>query len=407
LLAFLRRLAVARPQSVLTDGELLQRFALEREESAFAALMQRHGPMVLGVCQSLLRDTADAEDAFQATFVVLVRKARVIGKPASVASWLHGVAYRLSMRLRTDAARRRAGEEKAVPMTTCTPQDEAAWSDLRPLLHEEVARLPDRYRLPFVLCYLEGKTNEEAAELLGWPKGTVQSRLSRGRERLRTRLTRRGLAPTGAVLAALLSQTAAQSVVPAALAEATLKAVMLLSAGARVAGAVSVRAAVCVAGLQGVPGREKLATAVVLAILLSITGIGAAAWMNGAKQSPQAALPAAPPAAESRNHLPPPGGTKQPSARQSLQELNNWISKLIARDRRGDLANNRWRVDCGVGHFGFKILYRSPQKENYYVTLSIHCPLLRSFVARKEEELRAFPPPANMFAVRWSRAPKE
>jgi RNA polymerase sigma factor (sigma-70 family) len=403
LLAFLRRLAIARPQNVLTDGELLQRFAVQREEAAFAALMQRHGPMVLGVCQSLLQDPADAEDVFQATFVVLVRKARAIGKPASVASWLHGVAYRLSMRLRSEAARRRAGEGKAVPMTSCSPPDEADWRDLRPLLHEEVARLPDRYRLPFVLCYLEGKTNEEAAELLGWPKGTVQSRLSRGREKLRTRLTRRGLAPTGAFLAALFSQDAARSVVSAALAEATLKAVMHLSACTSVAGAVAARA-IYAEGLQDTPGREKLASAVVIAILLGMTGIGAGAWMSGATQSTQASLSVAPPAAEPRKPLPPPAGTKQQAVRQPLQVLNNWINTAMTRDRRRDLANNGWQVACGVGHFGLKMVYRSPQEESYFVTLSFHCPLLRSFLVTEKEELRAFPSPAAMIAVHWSRA---
>src|SRR5262249_28674343 len=146
LLAFIRCMTAVRPHSDLTDGELLQRFARGREESAFAALMQRHGPMVLSVCQSILQDTPEAEDAFQATFLVLVRKPRAIGKPASVASWLHGVAYRLAMRARTEAARRRVHERRARTMPTSEPQNEVIWRDLRPVLHEEVERLPERYR---------------------------------------------------------------------------------------------------------------------------------------------------------------------------------------------------------------------------------------------------------------------
>src|SRR5262249_18209601 len=196
LLAFIRRIAASRQHGDLTDGALLQRFAAHREESAFAMLMHRHGPMVLGVCQSILQDEHDAEDVFQATFLVLARKPQTIGKPDCVASWLHGVAYRLAMKARRAMARRRSRERQAVAMPRAEPQDEVLWRDLRPILHEEVDRLPERYRLPFVLCHLEGKTNDEAAELLGWPKGTILSSLARARERLRQRLTRRGLALT-------------------------------------------------------------------------------------------------------------------------------------------------------------------------------------------------------------------
>src|SRR5262249_13567622 len=152
-------------QSNLSDGELLERFAAQREEAAFAALLCRHGPMVFGVCQSILQDTQDAEDAFQATFLVLARQPQAIGKPASVSSWLHGVAYRLAMKARAEAARRRSCERQLVSRLATESQDEVIWRDLRPVLHQEVNRLPERYRLPFVLCYLEGKTNEEAAVL--------------------------------------------------------------------------------------------------------------------------------------------------------------------------------------------------------------------------------------------------
>ncbi|HMF18010.1 MAG TPA: RNA polymerase sigma factor, partial [Gemmataceae bacterium] len=229
LLAFIRRIAISRQHGDLTDGALLQRFAVHHEESAFATLMHRHGPMVLGVCQSILQDEHDAEDAFQATFLVLARKPRTIGKPDSIASWLHGVAYRLAVKARSEAARRRSRERKAIAMPSAEAQDEFLWRDLRPVLHQEVDRLPERYRLPFVLCHLEGKTNGEAAELLGWPKGTVLSSLSRARVRLRQRLTRRGLALTSGPLGGALSGTVAQAAVPAALAESTLKAALLFA----------------------------------------------------------------------------------------------------------------------------------------------------------------------------------
>jgi RNA polymerase sigma factor (sigma-70 family) len=277
LLTFIRRLAVSHYHRELTDAELLQRFAVQREETAFTALMHRHGPMVLGVCQSILQDTHDAEDAFQATFLVLVRKAKGIGKPASVASWLHGVAYRLSMKARVEVARRRACERKVVTMPAREPQDEVIWRDLRPALHEEVARLPERYRLPFVLCYLEGKTNAEAADLLGWPKGTVLSSLSRARERLRAGLTRRGVALTSSVVAALLAQSAARAAVPAARAESTLQAALLLTTGAGATGAI---AAPVVAYAETMlhatfVAKLRLAAATLLAVSLMGTGAGA------------------------------------------------------------------------------------------------------------------------------------
>src|SRR5262249_38131300 len=145
LLAFIRRIVALRTPCELTDSELLQRFAVQGDQWAFAALMHRHGPMVLGVCQSILHNVHDAEDAFQATFLVLVRKSRTVVKPASVASWLHGVAYRLAMKARTEAGLRRTHEKQAITAPTREPQEEVIWRDLRPILHEEVDRLPERY----------------------------------------------------------------------------------------------------------------------------------------------------------------------------------------------------------------------------------------------------------------------
>jgi RNA polymerase sigma factor (sigma-70 family) len=280
LLAFIRRIAVLRTPCDLTDGELLQRFAVQDDQWAFAALMHRHGPMVLGVCQSILQNVQDAEDAFQATFLVLVHKSRAVVKPDSVASWLHGVAYRLALKARAEAARRRTHEKQAVTAPTREPQEEVIWRDLRPILHEEVARLPERYRLPVVLCYLEGKTNEEAAQLLGWPKGTVQSSLARARERLRARLARRGLALTSALLGTLLLQKAASAAVSAALAENTLKAALLFAAGP---GAVSVIAAPVLAYVEGMLQATlvaKLKFPAVLLLVLAAAGTGTGVFVH-------------------------------------------------------------------------------------------------------------------------------
>src|SRR5262245_21016191 len=187
------------------DGDLLESFLTRRDESAFEALMRRHGPMVLGVCRRVLQNEHDAEDVFQAAFIVLARRARALDGSGSVANWLHTVAYRLALRARAGAARRRAVERQAVDMPRPEPSSDLLWRDLRPVLDEELGCLPEKYRAPLILCYLEGKTTEETARQLGCPFGTVSSRLARGRDLLRQRLLRRGLAPSAGALASLLA----------------------------------------------------------------------------------------------------------------------------------------------------------------------------------------------------------
>ncbi len=202
----------------LSDGQLLARFLTcnaESSELAFQSLVERHGPMVLRVCRAVLRDPHDAEDAFQTTFLVLARRADSIRARDSVASWLHGVAYRTGCCARASAARRRAHERRAAE-TTAIGVTEKAPTDTSAVLHEELNRLPERYRHPLVLCYLEGLTHEQAARLLGLPLGTVRSRLARGRDRLRQHLTRRGLDSTVGIFAAYHGNTASPTV-PAAL----------------------------------------------------------------------------------------------------------------------------------------------------------------------------------------------
>ena len=174
--------------SALSDGELLARFIAETSEAAefaFAALVERHAPMVLLVCRQMLGDEHDAQDASQATFLILARKAKSIRKAEALGSWLHGVALRVSRKAKLAAARRRASERRGALMAA-RPESEGARNVTEPCpeLHEEINRLQERYRLPVVLCYLEGLTHEQAAQRLGWPLGTVESRLARARERL-------------------------------------------------------------------------------------------------------------------------------------------------------------------------------------------------------------------------------
>src|SRR5262249_31028688 len=206
LLRQLHRLAAASAKGVLADGELVERFVRSRDEAAFEVLVWRHGPLVWGLCRRLLRQESDAEDAFQATFLTLVRKAGSIGKGGSVASWLYKVAYRVALHARARAARG-AGREQAAPAEPAAgPAEDPVWRDLRPVLDEEIGRLPEKYRVPVLLCYLEGRTVDEAAEQLGWPRGTVATRLTRARERLRGRLVHRGVALSAAGWGALLTE---------------------------------------------------------------------------------------------------------------------------------------------------------------------------------------------------------
>jgi RNA polymerase sigma factor (sigma-70 family) len=281
---FLRRLrgaSAARGGEEQTDAELLRRFVAGQEEAAFEALVRRHGPMVLGVCRYLLRDAHDVEDAFQATFLVLVSKAAAVGRPALLANWLYGVAYRVASRARARACRRRGRETRGVEMAEAKPGAEAIAPELRPILHEELNRLPEKYRTPVVLCYLQGKTNEEAARQLAWPVGTVKGRLTRARELLRTRLTRRGLALSAGALAAVLTQQSAA--VPPALSAATVQAAILVAAGqAAAAGAVPARAAALSRGVLQTMFLTRLtaACAVLLSAGVLAAGAGLFAYRN-------------------------------------------------------------------------------------------------------------------------------
>jgi RNA polymerase sigma-70 factor (ECF subfamily) len=205
------------------DGPLLARFAGQRDEAAFATLVRRHGPLVWGVCRRVLGDGPDAEDCFQATFLVLVRRAGSVARPDLLGNWLYGVAYRTALQARADAARRRDREARMISTPATDPADEVDQRDLRQFLDAELSRLPERYRVPLVLCYLEGQTQEEVARLLGCPRKTVTTRLARACERLRGRLARRGLALSAGAVAAGLLHEAASAAVAARVADAAVR----------------------------------------------------------------------------------------------------------------------------------------------------------------------------------------
>ena len=215
----------------VTDAELVERFALAGDEAAFAALVGRHGGMVLGLCRRLIPDAHDAEDAFQATFLVLARKAGSLRARDVVGCWLYGVARRVAGKARTLAARRRGREQPLEDVPDPASPVPVTDPGLAAVIDEEVGRLPPRYREPVVLCCLGGESHEQAARQLGCPVGTVKSRLSRGRELLRRRLTRRGLAPAVAGLAVFLESTA-RAAVPVPLAVAVVRMAVLVEPNA-------------------------------------------------------------------------------------------------------------------------------------------------------------------------------
>jgi RNA polymerase sigma factor (sigma-70 family) len=213
----------------------LARFVSRHDQSAFETLLERHGPMVLSVCRRVAGDVHAAEDAFQATFLVLARRAASIRNHASLASWLFGVARRIAAKARTQAATRRAHERRAGDMPNSAPLDELSWRELRDVLDEEIDRLADKYRAPVLLCYLEGKSHEQAAQELGWHKSSLTSRLAKARELLRSQLTRRGIALSAAALATALTEKATAAPVGALSSIKCVKAAACIAAGKTVA----------------------------------------------------------------------------------------------------------------------------------------------------------------------------
>ncbi|MFI5454711.1 MAG: RNA polymerase sigma factor [Isosphaerales bacterium] len=281
----------------LTEGKLLERFVEGRDEAAFAALVSLHGPMVLGVCRRILRDENDVEDAFQATFLVLVRRAGAIRRGDLVSRWLHGVAHRVAVRARAQAARRHLHERTGLEIDEIDAgpsAGEESRHELRWTLDEELARLPASLRSPVVLCYLEGLTHDEAARCLRCPVGTVRSRLARARDLLRKRLARQGLMTDGSALSAVLSREH----VPLDLIDSTIRASLeFATKQAAAAGAASSTAAALARGVLHamMMSKIKILGAAAVAGMLALGGAQTLARQfggTGGKGPPQTALPA-------------------------------------------------------------------------------------------------------------------
>src|SRR5262245_13106889 len=256
----------------LTDGQLLGCFLERRDEAAFAALVRRHAPMVWGLCRRLLQNHHDAEDAFQATFLVLVRRAASILPREMVANWLYGVAHQTALKARATVARRRARVRPVTEMPEPAVEQDL-WDDLRPLLDQELSRLPDKYRAVLVLCELEGKTRKQAARQLGVPEGTVAGRLARARAMLAKRLARQGVALSGGALAVVLSQHVASAGMPASVLSSTLEAATRVAAG----GVIPVKVAALTQGVLKAMftshGKAALCAALALGLMAAGWGV--------------------------------------------------------------------------------------------------------------------------------------
>src|SRR5262245_968285 len=277
----------------LRDGELLGRYVDRRDEAALTALVNRHGPMVWGVCRRHLSHD-DAEDAFQATFIVLVRKAASIAQREAVGNWLFGVAHQTALQARRSAARRRAREVQVTEMPDAEAPQER-WADLQPLLDEELSRLPDHYRTVIVLSDLEGRTRKEVAAQLGCPEGTVASRLVRARSMLAKRLTQRGVALSGGALAVVLSQSSGAAGGPAAVVSSTIEAANLFAAGQA---AIPVKVAALAEGVLKMMLLNKLKPALAVLVVVAMVGLIGYGMARGQQKGDTVQKPASEPKAQ-------------------------------------------------------------------------------------------------------------
>jgi RNA polymerase sigma factor (sigma-70 family) len=333
----LRTAASLKDALALPDGELLERYVAAGDGVAFEALVRRHGPMVLSVCRRLLANPCDAEDAFQATFLVLVRKAPSVVPREKVASWLYGVACHAAQKVRTATFRRRCHERQVRALPEPATVADELWHDLAPLLDQELSRLPEKYRLPLVLCDLEGRTRTEAARHLAWPEGTVAGRLARGRALLARRLARHGPPVSAGVLAALLAQNAASACVPVALVISTSKAAA--------AEAVPERVAVLISGVLRAMFLSKL-KAGMTAVLLAVAVLGFAGLLAHRTWAERPAEPGEPPREQAKDDAKKPDRPEDAAAKELKSLQGDWnVVALAAAGQRAtpdDVKGMSW-----------------------------------------------------------------
>jgi RNA polymerase sigma factor (sigma-70 family) len=286
----LRRAVLRQDAAARTDGQLLASFIDEKDEAAFEALVRRHGSMVFGVCRRVVRNHHDAEDAFQATFLVLARKASSVRPRERLANWLHGVALRAAMKAKTTIAKRRGREKSVTNMPEPETVQQDQWRDLHSLLDQELNGLPENYRLPILLCDLEGRSIKEATQQLGWPQGTLAGRLARGRKLLAKRLASRGVMLSAGSLAAVVAQNATSAAVPTSLLSSTVKAAVIMAAGkTAVAGAVPAQVALLMDGVMKAMLIVKLKTIAAAVLVIATVGISGGSLCRSTTMAAQTA----------------------------------------------------------------------------------------------------------------------
>jgi RNA polymerase sigma factor (sigma-70 family) len=340
ILKHLRKVAAAENAE---DRQLVERFAVEGDEAAFAALVHRHGAMVLNVCWRVLQNDSDADDACQATFMVLARKASSILKKDSVASWLHGVAYRAASNLRKEVMRRRAREGQAAASKS-GPKSEVTWREVQTILDEEVQRLPEELKGPVLLCYLEGKAHNEGAQQLGCSLTTFRGRLERGREVLRKRLTQRGVALSGALLAAVLSEKAASAAVSDSFLSILIKRALAIETTKGVASAHVLSIA---QGVMQTMFWNKLKIGVVAALLFIITvglsGLALHGYAGGGQAQDDKPPTAGKPAAASlRPEDPPVQDKERPADKRVDQRVEEQAAKPVVVQEDAQVRRLAW-----------------------------------------------------------------
>ncbi|HEV8059964.1 MAG TPA: sigma-70 family RNA polymerase sigma factor, partial [Gemmataceae bacterium] len=269
LVQHIHKLAAGRCAHERSDHQLLEAFFLNHDEHAFAVMVARHGPMVMRVCKRSLNHEQDAEDTFQAVFLVLAQNAGSIRKRVALAEWLHGVAYRTAMKAKRTAARRRNHEARLQPRAP-TAVAAPSWDDVQNVLDGEIQQLPESLRATFVLCVLEGKSGAEASVQLGVKPGTVSSRLTRARQRLQQRLTRRGINLSVLLAALAVSENVNNAVVRAVLANATVQSGLIIATGGMVAGAIPRHIATLA---SGVSKAMFLTKATLILFMMAATGL--------------------------------------------------------------------------------------------------------------------------------------
>jgi RNA polymerase sigma factor (sigma-70 family) len=324
VLRYIRQVRGSPAHVEVSDAQLLEHFTRQGDEAAFTALVERHGPMVLGVCRRVLRHAHDADDAFQATFLLLARKARSLSQPELLGRWLYGVAYRTALKARGVAVRRRLRQR---PLEDVAAHDDDAITrlDLRPVLDDAIGRLPPRYRVPVILCYLEGLTNAQAARQIGCPVGTVATRLARARDRLRTRLTRRGLALSAGLVATGIAEALSPPRVSAALLNQCVRSAVAYAAGTAAGGVISPRVIALTKGvLQGM-FLHKLR--IVLGVLLTLGAVGAGVGLFTHRD-----MAAAPPErAEEARPVPPVAAVAPPDVSSISNRTANFVVEAPTR----------------------------------------------------------------------------